>query len=355
MQGTVVKIHSDFYYVKTNEVIVECKIRELLKKEKQEVLVGDKVEFDLINAESNQGAIFNVLTRKNHIPKPSIANLDQLVIVAAVDEPHLDFEQLNRYLTQAKIFNIPALICINKDDLEDRDNAIKQTREIYSPLGYEVVFTSALTGDGIDELLEKLVGKISAFSGASGVGKSSLLNKINPNLNLRTKNISAKSNRGVHTTRHSEIIEIDYKDKKIHIADTPGFSFLKFDNILPKDIGGYFDEISSCSKYCQFSDCLHLEEVNCNVLKNIETIHSTRYESYTAFVKEAFEYKQKLANEGYKKESKTKKVDVGNNEKATLLKVSARKREKAKNHSRQNLKNISSLEDAYYNTNEDWE
>jgi len=273
--------------VRQDKQLLECKIREKLKKEKIEIFVGDLVRIADINTESGQAVIIELMDRENFIPRPAVANISQIIIIAALDQPPLDFVQLDRYLAQAKLYNIPAVICINKSDLEDKNNIKDKIISIYEPLGYKIIFTSALTGIGIEELKAVFKSKTSVLSGTSGVGKSSLVNKISPGLNLKTKSVSAKTFRGTHSTRHTELLIINYDDNETaQIIDTPGFSYLKFDNMLPEEIDNIFDEIVKFSKHCYYSNCLHLHEDGCNVLVNIEKIADYRYESYKIFIKE---------------------------------------------------------------------
>jgi ribosome biogenesis GTPase len=340
LKGKIVKIHSDFYYVKTDEhTIVECKIREKLKKEKTEIFVGD-----FVNVEEDSAAITKVFERKNSLPRPSIANIDQIAVVAALTQPELDFIQLNRYLCQAKLYNIPAIICINKSDLETKENIKELITEIYPPMGYKVIFTSALTGEGVDDLRQAFQYKLTVLSGMSGVGKTSLLNNIHPDLRLKTKETSQKTGKGTHTTRHVEILEI----QGLQIADTPGFSYLRFDTLLPAEITNLFEEISKYAQECHFSDCLHLTEEGCNVLEHLDNIAPSRYESYKIFVQEAQEYKERLYNEGHKKENFYKSVDKGSNKTKQLVKIGTRARKKARNTERQKFSNISVDKDELY-------
>lgn len=321
-RGQIFKIHSDFYYVNSDDKIFECKIREVLKKQKQKIYVGDFVEFE-------NGAIEKVLPRKNFITRPTVANIDQVIIISAVKMPELSFSQLNRYISFAKYHNIPAVLCFNKNDLSEDDKTIEKVFSIYQPLGYDILFTSALEGYGIEEFKEILQGKISVLCGASGVGKSSLINAVCPEINLRTKNVSEKAQRGVHTTRHCEIISID-KDSRI--VDTPGFSNLKFDFLMPNTVDLLFDEISKYKKDCKFQDCLHGSETGCAVKENIDTIDETRYQSYLEFVEEAKEYKEKVKYQGVKIETAHK---VQHNK--TTVKISTRKRQSARNTLKQNI------------------
>ena len=320
-QGQIHKIHSDFYYVLSNNQVYECKLREVLKKTKQSVYVGDYVEF-------NDGAIEKILPRKNYIPRPSVSNIDRIIIISAVKEPDLNFSQLNRYISFAKYYNIDTVLCFNKNDLSYDDKIIEKVFSIYEPLGYDVLFTSALEGLGIEEFKDILNGKTSVLCGASGVGKSSLINAVT-GLNLRTKEVSEKTQRGTHTTRHCEIISID---KNTRIVDTPGFSNLKFDFILPHDLDKLFPEINSLRSGCKFQDCLHINESGCSVIKNMNKIDETRYQSYLEFVEEAKTYKERVKYQGTKTETAHKKHNDN-----IAVKISARKRTSARNTLKQNV------------------
>ena len=320
-KGQIIKIHSDFYYVESKEQVYECKLREVLKKQKQKVYVGDYVEFA-------ENAIEKILPRKNFIVRPPVANIDQVIIISAVKEPDLSFVQLNRYVAFARYHNIDAVLCFNKNDLSNDDKTIEKVFSIYEPLGYDVLFTSALEGYGLDEFKDILKGKTSVLCGSSGVGKSSLINAIS-GINLRTKNVSEKTGRGTHTTRHSEIINIGNDSR---IVDTPGFSNLKFDFLLPTEVYSLFKEIYPYKQTCKFQDCLHITETGCGVKEHLDEIDETRYSSYIAFVEEAKEYKNKVKYQGVKTESSHKII----NDK-TAVKISTRKRQSARNTMKQNV------------------
>lgn len=322
MQGQIYKIYSDSYFVKINDSIISCKIRDVLKKQKILVVTGDFVEID-------GDVITKVLSRKSYIRRPAVANVDQIVIVSALKEPELDFSQLNRYISFAKYYQIPAILCFNKEDLEYETDLQDKIEKIYGELGYNIIFTSAKEKKGIEYFRKLMDGKLSALCGNSGVGKSSLINSLNPDINLKTQSVSEKLDRGTHTTRHCEIIDIS---KKSRIIDTPGFSNLKFDFILPKDVDFLFDEIYKYKNKCKYSDCLHINESGCEVLKNIENIDHTRYESYLEFVKEAFEYKEKIKYNGKKVETHNK---FQNNK--SMVKISDKKRLGGRNTQRQKL------------------
>ena len=220
--GQVYKIHSDFYYITSGEEHFECKIREVLKKQNEKILVGDFVEFE-------NGHITKILPRKSFIPRPSVANVDQIVVVSALKSPDLDFNQLDRYIAFAKYYGLDVKLCFNKEDLNVEEGLIELIKSIYEPLGYQLFFTSAKEHRGVKVFEEILKGKTSVLCGSSGVGKSSLINAINPEFHLKTKEISAKTGRGTHTTRHCEIMNLDSDTK---IIDTPGFSNLKFDFLM---------------------------------------------------------------------------------------------------------------------------
>ena len=320
-EGQIYKIHSDFYYVNSDGQEFECKLREVLKKTKQSVFVGDFVEF-------NNGAIEKILPRSNFIPRPSVANIDRVIMISAVKEPDLSFSQLNRYISFAKYYGIEAVLCFNKNDLSSDDKMIEKVFSIYEPLGYDILFTSALEGLGLDEFKEILEGKTSVLCGSSGVGKSSLINAVS-GLNLRTKEVSEKTQRGTHTTRHCEIISLDNKTR---IVDTPGFSNLKFDFILPLDVDKLFPEIYKYRDKCKFQDCLHINETDCCVKDNLDKIDETRYQSYLEFVEEANSYKEKIKYQGTKTESTHKKHNDN-----IAVKISSRKRQSARNTLRQNV------------------
>lgn len=345
MKGQVYKIHSDFYYVNVKSDVYECKMREILKKQKEKILVGDFVDCDDVDAEKHTAVIKSIYPRKNFLTRPSVANVEQVVIVSSIKEPDLDFEQLNRYISLAKYHKIKTKLCFNKNDLSEDDSIIEKIFEIYEHLGFEIVFTSALEHLGIEDFVELIGSKLTVFCGNSGVGKSSLINSIAPGINIKTKQISEKTGRGIHTTRHCEIIEIRCEDAKkmengkilacplaLKIIDTPGFSNVKFDFLMPNEVDELFDEIKKYKSGCKFANCLHILEDGCNVLANIDEIDLSRYQSYLAFLQEAKGFKEKVKQQGTKKETSHKETL---NKK--LAKISAKKREVSRSTLRQNI------------------
>lgn len=332
MQGQIFKIHSDFYYVDTPEGVYETKIRDVLKKRKDAIVVGDFVELEQINENSKQAFVSKILPRNSFIPRPKVANVNQVIIVCAIKEPDLDFEQLNRYLAFCEYYNLHPVLCFNKNDLEGEEEIIANIKAIYEPLKYRIIFTSALEGNGIEQFKELLKGKITVLCGSSGVGKSSLINAIKPDLHLKTKQVSEKTERGTHTTRHCEIITIEENSK---IVDTPGFSQLRFDFLMPADVGLLFREIAEIQKQygaCKFSDCIHEHETGCKIQEHPEIMDSTRYQSYLQFVKEAKDYKKQVTYSGKKTETRSKVV---NNKEVT--KISNKKRQTSRRKSNQEI------------------
>lgn len=362
MKGQIYKIHSDFYYVNIDGDVYECKVREVLKKQKEKIMVGDFVDCTEISQAKNTAVIQKVLPRKNFLTRPSVANVEQVVIISSIKEPDLDFEQLNRYICLAKYHGIKTKLCFNKNDLSEDDSVIEKVFEIYEPLGFQIVFTSALEKFGLEDFMELLGHKTTVFAGNSGVGKSTLINSICPDVNLRTKEVSEKTSRGTHTTRHCEIIEVisipsplegegriskrgtSFRNsgegsesnkklsKSIKIIDTPGFSNVRFDFLMPNEVDELFDEIKKYKGQCKFKDCLHIQEEGCAVLENINDIDLSRYQSYLSFVQEAKEYKEKVKFQGTKKET-THKI----HENKQVAKISSRKRESARNVLKQNI------------------
>ena len=329
MQGQVYKIHSDFFYVNTPTGIFECKLREVLKKQKQSILVGDFVVLDQVNNNSMQACIYSVAKRQNYISHPKAANVSQAIIVSALKEPELSFEQLDRYLALCEYHKIKPILCFNKEDLLSDGRLEDKIESIYKKLGYELIFTSALKKKGIDKLKQILRNNCSILCGSSGVGKSSLINAITGTTRIRTKEVSTKTSKGTHTTRHCEIIKIEDDSA---IIDTPGFSHLKFDFLLPYDVQNLFPELRDVEKTCKYNNCLHIHEDGCTIKESLDCMSEFRYESYTKLVNEAKEFKTKITYSGNKVESKTKI-----NKNKVMTKISTKKRDTARKTANQNF------------------
>ena len=322
MEGQIYKIHSDFYYIDNGTTTDACKVREVLKKRNERIFVGDFVEY-------SAGIITEIIPRKNYISRPAVANIDCVIIVSALKEPNLNLHQLDRYIALAKYYGIETKLCFNKSDLEWDKKLKGKIADIYKPLGFEIIYTSATEHKGIKAFEKLLEGKTCVLCGTSGAGKSSLINAINPDLKLKTKSVSEKLQRGTHTTRHCEIIKVNDNSR---IADTPGFSNVKFDFIMPADVDLLFDDIKIFSENCKYRDCLHINEEGCCVLANLDKIDKSRYKSYLAFVEEAQSYKELIKYEGKKTEIFKKII---NNK--SVAKISGKKRQSSRNTIKQNL------------------
>lgn len=256
MQGRIVKGIGGFYYVKTEQSMIECRARGVLRKLGVTPLVGDFVELEL-DGKGNP-SLSRVLERKNELVRPSAANLDQVVIVASVASPDPDPVLLDKMLVAAEMRKIPAVVCFNKIDLPGGGELICS----YEKSSYPVVCVSAKQEEGIDRLAGFLQGKTSAFAGNSGVGKSSLLNRLLPGALLETGCVS-KIERGRHTTRHAELLELPGGG---FVMDTPGFGSYEVDQMEPSELKQYFPEFTRYQQDCRFRGCNHVSEPDCAVL-----------------------------------------------------------------------------------------
>lgn len=288
-QGKIIKALSGFYYVFYNQGTIQCRGRGVFRKNKITPLVGDEVIFQAEN--ESEGYILEVKERKNELVRPPIANVDQAILVFSAAEPDFSPVLLDRFLVLVEFNHINPLICITKMDLatELEKQTIIEYAEQYRRAGYEVLLTSSETETGIEGLVPHLENKISVFAGQSGVGKSSLLNVLRPDLELKTNDISSHLGRGKHTTRHVELIEIGNG----LVADTPGFSSLEFMDMEAEDLAFCFPEIAREREKCKFRGCLHVSEPKCGVKAAVETgeIAKYRYEHYLDFLQEIKERK----------------------------------------------------------------
>lgn len=277
MKSRIVKGVGGQYTILHQGQLLEGRLRGKLRKSKVRPAVGDYV--DLFFDDDGSVMIEKILPRKNALLRPVIANIDQAVIVFAVKSPDPHLNLLDRFLVMSAVRGIEALICLNKGDLVD-NLELEQMASIYREAGFEVIVTSTKSGDGIDALKEALKNRVSVFAGPSGVGKSSLLNAIQEGLKLRTGEVSEKTRRGKHTTRHSELLLLEEGGA---VADTPGFSALEVSNLDAKDIQLGYPEILKLAADCKFNDCLHRTEPGCAVR---DVIHPIRYENYRLLLEE---------------------------------------------------------------------
>jgi ribosome biogenesis GTPase / thiamine phosphate phosphatase len=292
----VVKAQSGFFTVKTNDGrLVVCQIPGRLKKDRQNtdlVAAGDRVTITL-NADGT-GIIESVEERVRVLSRARpaaekrtlaadqeqvlVANPDQVVLVFSIRQPDPTLRKLDRFLVVAEMNKLPAVICVNKIDLVERGEA-EVKFQVYEKIGYAVIYTSARRGDGIDALRASLQGKISALVGSSGVGKTSLLNAVQPGLGRQVREVSQATEKGMHTTRHVELIPLEMGG---YVADTPGIRSLALYDIEPDELDGYFREIAPLVARCQFSDCTHTHEPRCAVRAAVTAgqVSPQRYDSY---------------------------------------------------------------------------
>ncbi len=272
MKGIIVKNISNDYTISSNNKTYICKPRGKFRINNQIPLVGDLVEFD----EQNH-YITNIYPRRNELIRPSIANIDIAVIVTSVKHPNFDTNLLDKTLTIISYNNITPIIYFTKLDLlnEIEKNDINKYINYYQKIGYLIAKTP-------NELLSLIKNKTVVFTGQSGAGKSTLLNKINPNLSLKTDEISYALGRGKHTTRHTELYQID----NTYIADTPGFSKIDFQNMRPIDIRDNMKEMFDNLEYCKYKDCMHTKEDGCKVIEMVKKneILESRYNNYRQFI-----------------------------------------------------------------------
>ena len=285
MQGKIVKGIAGFYYVHVVESgVYECKAKGVFRKEKIKPLVGDNVEIEILNEDPKEGNIVKILPRKNELIRPAVANIDQALVVFAVAKPDPHFNLLDRFLVMMETKELPVVLCFNKSDIAD-DALVEKLRQIYEPAGYPLIFTSAREDDNIAEVREVLRGKTTAIAGPSGVGKSSIINLLQPEANMETGDISHKIERGKHTTRHSELFPIDGES---YIMDTPGFSSLYVNDFEKEELKYYFPEFAEYEGRCRFNGCDHVHEPGCAVKAAVEEkkIHEIRYQDYIEMYEE---------------------------------------------------------------------
>ena len=285
--GRIIRSLSGFYDVQTPEGIVTCRGRGSLRRNGESPLTGDIVE---ISAEKGKGMVEKILPRKNSFIRPAVANIDALVVFAANVNPITEPFLVDRVAAIAGDRDVPVYLCVNKCDLDPAVDLVK----IYRNAGFTVIAASAETGEGVEQLRDLIRGKLTAFTGNSGVGKSSMLNRLCPQLQLPTGEVSEKLGRGRHTTRH---VELYCLEQDTYVADTPGFSSFDTDQmevILKENLQYAFPDFGAYLGCCQFHDCTHRKEPGCAVRKAVEDglVEETRYDSYLRLYEKASQIKQ---------------------------------------------------------------
>lgn len=283
MEGIILKALSGFYYVHSGGQTYTCRARGKFRHAKLSPLVGDRVEFTLL--ENNTGALDTILPRINRFSRPAVANIDQLVVIVSQAIPVTDPFLIDRIIAIATGRGCDCVVCVNKCDLDDGEELCR----IYTNAGFPTVRISARTGEGVEQLRHLISGKVSAFTGNSGVGKSSILNALLPSFSLETGDVSEKLGRGRHTTRHVELFALD---ENTLIADTPGFSSFdteKMELCRKEELQHCFREFAPYLDDCQFQDCAHIKEKGCAILAALERgeIEPTRHESYVRLYEQA--------------------------------------------------------------------
>ena len=292
VNGKIIKGVGGFYYIHLpDNRIFECKAKGVFRNQNIKPTVGDNVLMDIIDEQALTGNIVDILPRDNSLIRPMVSNVDQAVIIFALSDPKPNFNLLDRFLIMMDRQDVKTIICFNKADLVSYEEADK-LKSIYEACGYDVIITSTYSGEflnsgesGVEALQTLIKGKTTVFAGPSGVGKSSLLNALNPNANAQTGSISEKIKRGKHTTRHSELIWVG---EETYIMDTPGFSSLFVEEMECDDLKDYYNEFVEHQENCRFNGCVHINEPDCGVKNALESgsISTLRYENYKLLYEE---------------------------------------------------------------------
>ncbi|MBO4464112.1 MAG: ribosome small subunit-dependent GTPase A [Prevotella sp.] len=310
MKGLVIKNTGSWYTVRTDDgQLLDCRIKGNFRikgiRSTNPVAVGDRVEVRMPQADTEDGLITGIEDRKNYIIRKSInlskqshiiaANVDQALLIVTVANPETSTTFIDRFLASAEAYRVPVILVFNKTDLLDDDQRHYQQMmvQLYETIGYQCLQVSAATGQGFDQLNPLLEGKITLLSGNSGVGKSTLINRLVPGANLRTADLSDAHNMGMHTTTFSEMISLGTS----YLIDTPGIKGFGSFDMEPEEISGYFKEIFRFSKDCRFNNCTHTHEPGCAVLQALENhyIAQSRYQSYLSMLQDKDEGKYRAA------------------------------------------------------------
>ena len=285
INGKIIKGIGGFYYVDTEKGLYECRARGIFRKDKITPLVGDRVSISVVDEENKKGVVEEIEERDTELVRPPIANVDKALIVFAIKNPSPNLSLLDRFIVLAEKENLEIVIVFTKVDLDTDGELLKELKSIYEISGYKVIPVSNKLKLNIDKIKEELKENTVVFAGPSGVGKSSLLNEIDENFELKTGEVSDKIKRGKHTTRHAELLKLECGGM---VADTPGFSSLTLDDIEESELKEYFIEFDNYDE-CRFgSRCIHENEPSCSVKEAVENgeISRKRYDSYIQLLNE---------------------------------------------------------------------
>jgi ribosome biogenesis GTPase len=307
LEGIVYRSTGSWYLVKTDDGFLNCRIKGKIRlqgiKSTNPVAVGDRVAVDKDPKDSSQGVISDILERKNYIIRRSVnlskqthiiaANIDQVFLLVTLNNPVTTFAFIDRFLVSAEAYGIPVILLFNKMDSynEGERQALEEMQAVYGKIGYETRFISALAQQGVDDLKKAMGGKVSMFSGHSGVGKSTLANAIAPDLDLKTATISSSHSQGQHTTTFAEMFDLD---ANIRIIDTPGIRGFGVVDMSPTELADYFLEFLQLQEGCKFHNCLHVEEPKCAIKQAVAEgqIAESRYDSYLKLLEEDTPYRK---------------------------------------------------------------
>lgn len=295
--GRVIEEQKNYFLVDVPEGRARGRIRGLLKKRKTRICSGDIVDIELINRQPLEGIITHLHERKSFLPRPALANIDYVFFIHTIKEPQLDLEALDRFLFSSEVYNFKPFIVLNKIDLLTDKERLKVdfVKDIYQKIGYKILCTSALTEEGIEDLILLCKNHISAFTGLSGAGKSTLLSKIFPENDFRIGKISVQTQRGTHTTTNTTLHRLESGG---YIADTPGLSIVDIPEIPEDTVVNYFPELYSIIGQCRFNNCTHNGEPGCFIQELLENneVSSTRILHYRKIYKDTVERRRKFKN-----------------------------------------------------------
>lgn len=284
MKGKIIRGIGGFYYIHTGTAVYECKAKGIFRKDNIKPLPGDFVEIAVLDEDKKLGNIEQILPRQNMLIRPAVANVDQALVIFALASPKPNFNLLDRFLVMMEKQGIPSIILFNKKDLVSEET-VEEVRRRYTGCGYRTEFISAVRQEGIELVHSLLKGKTTTVAGPSGVGKSSLINLLQKELQMETGAVSEKIERGRHTTRHTELL---YVEENTYILDTPGFSSVDLIGVEKEELGSCFPEIRKREGNCRFVGCAHLSEPDCAVRRALAEgqISKSRYENYRLFYEE---------------------------------------------------------------------